>query len=80
MATKNPTIRILLAQVSEEKSPAAVTGPENYAAWLSAFTDYLRARSLDGKTISAYVQDMNKFQVQAAKDLAAVTREELRGA
>jgi integrase/recombinase XerD len=64
------------AQVSEENLP--LTGTDNCAAWLSAFTEYLRARSLDGKTISAYVQDMTKFQRRVAKDLAAVTREDLR--
>jgi integrase/recombinase XerD len=60
------------------KTASLTGGQENCAAWLSAFTDYLRARSLDKKTISAYVQDMNKFQREVAKDLTAVTREDLR--
>ena len=58
---------------------ARTGGQENCAAWLSAFTDYSRARSLKESTISNYVQDMNKFQRGVAKDLAAVTREDLRG-
>lgn len=51
---------------------------ESCAAWLSAFTNYSRARSLKESTISNYVQDMKKFQRQAGKDLAAVTREDVR--
>jgi len=58
---------------------ALAEGQENNAAWLSAFTDYSRARSLKDSTISSYVQDMNKFQRAVAKDLAVVTREDLRG-
>jgi integrase/recombinase XerD len=78
VAVANPTIRILPAQASQLK-PNNITGPENCAAWLSAFTDHLRARSLNERTISAYVQDMNKFQKRLAQDLATVTREDLRG-
>ncbi|MGH9545324.1 MAG: tyrosine-type recombinase/integrase [Terriglobales bacterium] len=57
---------------------ALTDGRENCTAWLSAFTGYLRARSLGEKTISNYVQDMRKFQKKVAKDLATVTREDLR--
>jgi site-specific recombinase XerD len=57
---------------------SATTGQENCAAWLAAFKDYLQARSLDPKTISNYVQDMQKFQKRVGKDLASVTRDELQ--
>jgi len=66
--------------VNHEIVDPGLTGSENCAAWISAFTDHLQARSLDRKTISAYVQDMEKFQRKVAKDLATVTREDLRGA
>lgn len=56
--------RILPAQASPN-------GQENCPAWLAAFTDYLQARSLDPKTISNYVQDMQKFSKRVNKDLAA---------
>jgi site-specific recombinase XerD len=57
---------------------SATNGQENCAAWLTAFKDYLQARSLDPKTISNYVQDMQKFQKKVNKDMATVTRDDLQ--
>ncbi len=79
MATENRTIQPISAQVY----PGVAETPEherqeNVAAWLTAFTDYLQARSLDPKTISNYLQDMQKFSKRVNKDLAAVTRDELQ--
>jgi site-specific recombinase XerD len=59
---------------------SATSGHENCAAWLTAFKDHLQACSLDPKTISNYLQDMQKFQKKVGKDLASVTRDELQAA
>ena len=65
---------IILA-VPAEASPDS---QDNCSPWLPAFREYLQARSLNSKTISNYMQDMQKLQKQVGKDLATVTRAELQ--
>jgi site-specific recombinase XerD len=72
------TVARTAASLDRTTTSLPTGGHDNNAAWLCAFADYLQARSLDPKTISNYVQDMQKFQKKVAKDLAAVTREELQ--